>query len=473
MTNTKEERIRAKEESLLGSLLAEFPTDLPENIQQMLLHAPGSFSEPLAGMAASAMRRLWKSGQTVDLSSVIKEAEAAGDIMEPSFLLSLLKSQIPMECADADAGEVFEEFRTRTAVKLLRANADRLEKHPEDFAPILSLAVSGIEELRTSSRPGDLPPIVDAMELCESKPKTPPEVVSGLAHQGSKMILGGGSKSHKTWTLIDLGLSVAYGLPWLGMHTTQGPVLYVNFELPSWSMDKRITCVSGSKGLKAQPGKFDVWNLRGYAASYDLLMPKIIARAKQKDYLLIILDPIYKIYGKLQENKTEDMALLMNSIDTLTTNTSAMVAFGAHFSKGNQAGKESMDRISGSGVFARDADSLLIMTAHKEPNAFSVESTLRNLKPLEPFVARWEFPLMRKDEGLNPADLKKLPGRPSKHNEAELLEVLGEGGMNTTEWQKACHSERGISRSEFYDIKRGLVGKKVTMDLNSNWRPTG
>lgn len=37
----------------------------------------------------------------------------------------------------------------------------------------------------------------------------------------------------------------------------------------------------------------------------------------------------------------------------LTVETGAGVAFGSHFSKGNQIQKESIDRISGSGVFAR------------------------------------------------------------------------------------------------------------------------
>jgi len=39
----------------------------------------------------------------------------------------------------------------------------------------------------------------------------------------------------------------------------------------------------------------------------------------------------------------------------------AASVFGAHFSKGNQAGKESIDRISGSGVFARDPDTILVI----------------------------------------------------------------------------------------------------------------
>ena len=48
------------------------------------------------------------------------------------------------------------------------------------------------------------------------------------------MILGAGSKSYKTFALLDLDLSIACGVPWLGMNTTQGKVLFVNFELKDY-----------------------------------------------------------------------------------------------------------------------------------------------------------------------------------------------------------------------------------------------
>ena len=45
----------------------------------------------------------------------------------------------------------------------------------------------------------------------------------------------------------------------------------------------------------------------------------------------------------------------------------AAILYAAHFSKGNQAGKDAIDRISGSGVFGRDADTLIILTKHEGP----------------------------------------------------------------------------------------------------------
>ena len=73
------------------------------------------------------------------------------------------------------------------------------------------------------------------------------------------------------------------------------------------------------------------------------------------------------------------------------------MAFGAHFSKGNQAGKESIDRVSGSGVFGRDPDSILSLTPHEERDCFTLEATLRIFPPIDPVVLRWAFPLFDRD----------------------------------------------------------------------------
>lgn len=82
------------------------------------------------------------------------------------------------------------------------------------------------------SRGKGLPRIISAADLCAKPPPTPPELIEGILHMGSKMALGGGSKSFKTWTLLQLGISISAGHDWLGFQTGQGKVLYLNFELP-------------------------------------------------------------------------------------------------------------------------------------------------------------------------------------------------------------------------------------------------
>ena len=90
----------------------------------------------------------------------------------------------------------------------------------------------------------------------------------------------------------------------------------------------------------------------------DKLAPKLIRRAAKKNYVAIIIDPIYKVITG-DENSADQMANFCNQFDKVCTELGCAVIYCHHHSKGNQGGKKSMDRASGSGVFARDPDALL------------------------------------------------------------------------------------------------------------------
>ena len=268
-----------------------------------------------------------------------------------------------------------------------------------------------------------LPPILDASVFLAEKIILPRELIYGVLHQGSKMVLGGGSKTFKTWTLLDLAVAVATGEPWLSFKTIKGRVLFLNFEIQSGFFQQRLHAICLEKHVTLTKGQIDVWNLRGHATGYATLLPRISERVKGSGYALVVLDPIYKLYGQVDENSAGAVAQLLNAIEMLTVDTRAAVAFGAHYSKGNQAGKEAIDRISGSGVFARDPDSILNFTRHEQADAFTVEATLRNFKPVQPFVVRWQYPLMRLAPDLDPAALKK-PGPQKAHDLLEFLACI-------------------------------------------------
>ena len=182
-----------------------------------------------------------------------------------------------------------------------------------DWAEDMAIDVPAEEQLVSQI----LPPIRSAEELLLNPPQKPPEVVEGLLHQGCKMVLGGASKSNKTWVLTDLAISVATGKPWWEFSTVQGRVLYLNFELPEAFFAERIKSVASAKGVKptqasdglVAPAKhvgsleaLDVWNLRGYAADFEKLEPEITRMAGKK-YTLICLDPTYKMLGISTVNK--------------------------------------------------------------------------------------------------------------------------------------------------------------------------
>ena len=318
----------------------------------------------------------------------------------------------------------------------------------------------------------ELPDLIDAADFLAQPIDPPAELIEGILHKGSKLAFGGSSKSFKTWCLLDLAISVATCADWLGRRTAQGKVLFVNFEIQPHAWQRRIVAVAQAKGVEIKPGQITLWNLRGHAADFRQLIPRIIERAGREGYSIIILDPIYKLYGNTDENSAGNVALLLNSLENLATETGAATAFGAHFAKGNASAKEAIDRISGSGVFARDPDSLLIFTKHEDDNAFVVEPILRNFAPVARFAVRWEFPLMQRADDLDPAKLKSAGGRPAKYRPQDLLALLPLVGLTTGEWLESAAAKK-ISERTFYRLREELksTGKIFDSVAAGKWLP--
>jgi hypothetical protein len=250
----------------------------------------------------------------------------------------------------------------------------------------------------------------------------PPVLVSGMLHKASTLLLGASSKSFKSWSLIDLTVSVASGTAWWNLPCTQGRVLYADFELTPFFWRKRAMEVAEARGLSLD--NIRVMNCRGHDATAALLAIEKEAQARPFD--LIVLDPLYSFLAGRDENSAGDVGMVMRRLAKLAESTGAALAISHHFSKGNQSQKEGIDRFSGSGVFARFPDTLLVMTKHEEDGAFAIDPTVRNFPPMEPFVLRWRHPLMVPDGTLDPAKLKKPPGAfKAQYSVAQIVDVLG------------------------------------------------
>jgi RecA-family ATPase len=319
---------------------------------------------------------------------------------------------------------------------------------------------SGESPPSSAAAQSDLPPMEDAAELIAKPIDLPPDVVEGLLHRAAKMVLGGASKTFKTWTLIDLAVSVATGTDFLGKFPTQrGRVLYINLELQGAFFANRLRVLCDERQLNPERDYLKVWNLRGKAADLFKLRQQLLRG--RDEFVLMILDPVYKLLGRRDENKAGDIASLLNEIEALTVETDAAAAFGAHYSKGNQAGKEVIDRIGGSGVFARDPDSILNFTKHEQEDCFTVDATLRNHPPIKSFVVRWEYPLMSVDVTLNPTQLKQ-PGRPELYHADDLLKLIDQP-MKAKDIVKVAHDELDMPRRRVFEL---LADLKASERLN-------
>ncbi len=194
-------------------------------------------------------------------------------------------------------------------------------------------------------------------DLTTDLPPLAPPLIEGVLRQGHKMLLAGPSKAGKSFALIELSICIAEGLPWLGFQCAQGRVMYVNLELDRASCLHRFRDVRQAMGAPSRHS-VDIWNLRGRSIPMDKLAPKLIRRAMKKNYIAIVIDPIYKVITG-DENSADQMARFCNQFDKVCTELGCAVIYCHHHSKGAQGGKRSMDRASGSGVFARDPDALL------------------------------------------------------------------------------------------------------------------
>jgi hypothetical protein len=255
----------------------------------------------------------------------------------------------------------------------------------------------------------DLPALENLAEV--DAPPLPPPVIAGVLRKGHKMMLAGPSKAGKSFALLELAMAIAGGNSWLGWQCTRGRVLYVNMELARESCFQRLKIMQEQWGLSKEAlGNIDVWNLRGRTTRLKDLLPKLLRRLREHPVDVIILDPIYKLISG-NESDMGDVSRFCDLLDRISMELGCAVVYCHHHSKGAQGAKSAVDRASGSGVFARDADALLDMIQLKIPEsmasfcgvndsatAWRIEPVLREFPDPGPIDVWFDYPLHFRDQ---------------------------------------------------------------------------
>jgi hypothetical protein len=151
----------------------------------------------------------------------------------------------------------------------------------------------------------------------------------------------------------------------------------------------------------------------------------------------------------------------------------AAVASGSHFSKGDQSLKAAIDRISGSGVFGRDPDSIVTLTQHEEDEALTVEMILRNFPPQPKFVVQWEHPLMVLADHLDPNNLKSSSKSRERHDDEEIIALLGNNGLVLADWIREAEEQLGVSKSTIIRARKKFLdtGKIFKSEIDDKYCP--
>ena len=289
----------------------------------------------------------------------------------------------------------------------------------------------------------DLPDPDNLASVWGDMPELAPPLIEGVLRQGHKMMLAGPSKAGKSFALIELCCAIAEGREWLGRRCAQGRVLYVNLELDPASALRRFRDVYDDLGWEpANVSNIDVWNLRGRAVPMDRLAPSLIRRALRVRPIAIVIDPIYKVITG-DENSADQMAAFCNQFDRVAQQVGCAVIYCHHHSKGFQGNKRSMDRASGSGVFARDTDALLDMAPLELTDACREERSSRlRWAAAEAFLSRelpdWRDRVPADEQGSVEALLTwSTRGMPRAQSEAlsEAVRAASRGFSSWTAWR--------------------------------------
>ena len=412
------------EQGVLGCILMAAISPEPDVAYHMLSQLNSSdFFDLRNREIVKAMQQVSLEGHPLDLLRVRRQLSP--DRVNPQYLTSL-------------TGDLPSQHQFPVYLEKLREVADRRKlwiicQNGMKISGDSSQAMKGIltefqNEIYRTVR-GDsiysnkvLPPIEKLGDFLSKEIPEPSVLIEGILHQGSKMLISGPSKMGKTWLLLDLALSIQTGTPFLGLNTSQADVLYINLEMQRCQVHLRCKKILRAKDL---PNSDDmgIWNLRGKSCDISTLRISLMPHILKNKYGLIVFDPIYKVYGGRDENSVSDVAEIMNELEQIANETGAALVYIAHQTKGNQSGKEAIDRISGSGAFARDVDSGLIFTAHEEEDCYTADAAiLRNFPPFRPFVVRRRHPVMVREDEIDPERLKaRRSSNPAKHYTVEEI----------------------------------------------------
>ncbi len=408
---------------------------------------------PLEVFTTQNLRRFFEVSREVFLKyGELDEILISSKLQEGNESDQYLADQVPKIAQLVDTPNQIENYRCKLVEawegrELIRdtrrAEEALLNRDTEDFWLILEALL----KRRTTN--DSLPPIKKAVEWIGEDMPEPYPLLENLIYREGVYSLQAPAKSFKSFSALQLSVSLASGTPFWGLRTTPCRVLYINLEIGEKFFRDRFQIIC--KAMKKTPEELDMifWNLRGSNVSLDDISPY---RLKSEAPDLIVVDPLYQLATGLNENDVGEMGELLKKLDAIVKVTGSALLYVHHYAKGNASGKSVQDRGAGSGVLARHYDAGIYFTKHKEEDHFVVQTVSRNTPPLKDFVIRHEHPLTEVVPDANPRELEKRPGGQPKKTKEDILSILERDVWYTVvEIQKLAQKAK-IGRTTFYNI---------------------
>jgi hypothetical protein len=195
----------------------------------------------------------------------------------------------------------------------------------------------------------------------------------------------------------------------------------------------------------------------GHYFSPKAFRETLIKAIANRKFVLIIIDPFYKLLDGADENKAGDITKILSELEHIAWEVGAALVYSHHYSKGNKSNVDAIDRGSGSGVFGRDPDVKMTLTRYEEPDCYSVEFILRDFPRKDPFVVRFDDCLFVRVDSLRPENLKKAAGSRKRFTLGMIIEALGTDELSDKDWKARCNENYGMKGATYYTLKDQAV----------------
>lgn len=323
-----------------------------------------------------------------------------------------------------------------------------------------------------------VPTIESLSEFKANCSPEPYELLEGTIYKGCKVALAGQSKAGKSHLAMQLAHAISTGNDFLGMSTRKSKVLYLNLELPDFVVNRRYAALESKISDNSDNPNLYISNGRGNWSgieSLDMMVDEII----EKGIDLIVVDPFYKVHD-IDEIDQASVKKVLRSFDEITDKTDATLVYIHHFNKGKASDKNNIDLLAGSGVFARDFDSFMLLKENKDGKPV-LEFILRCHPRKEPIILEEDYPIkvvdnesMSEGGGTLPSESEKVTN--GKYCFEQIKRVLADNEpISSGELQKKVEKETGMKKSTFNAIlkkakERSLVksqrtGKEILYEL--------
>jgi hypothetical protein len=181
-------------------------------------------------------------------------------------------------------------------------------------------------------------------------------------------VLAGQPKSSKTWTALDMALSVASGTPCLGHFPVvrPGAVLLYAAEDPLPTVRVRLAGLARQRGLDLATLPIHVIDepaIRLDRPTDRERLRRTLALIRPR---LLILDPLVRVYGRIDENSVAEVSALLAYLRALQREHDVSVVVVHHARKAQGAVHQAGQALRGSGDFFAWSDTMLYLRRIKD-----------------------------------------------------------------------------------------------------------